>query len=106
MAEPRRDVVLCLNSGSSSLELAVFVVEDLPLRRVATAGVERIGRDDGLAWVRTLGDRTEQAGAYASHASALTMALSLLEKASALCRDPRRPPCRSRRTSPHRAHTD
>jgi acetate kinase len=43
MAVDSRDVILCVNAGSSSLKLAMFDGE----RRVASATVDRIGVDDG-----------------------------------------------------------
>jgi acetate kinase len=46
------DVVLCLNSGSSSLKFAVYQVGREELR-LASGAVERIGAPDGRVWLRT-----------------------------------------------------
>jgi acetate kinase len=50
-------VVLCLNSGSSSLKFALYRLGDGEEVRLAQGAVERIGLPDGHVWLR---DKDEQ----------------------------------------------
>jgi acetate kinase len=93
------DVVLCINSGSSSLKFAVFVASGVDARNVthatratardgeprqiATGGVERIGHDDGRAWLHGFGAPAERTGKFADHAAALDVLFALLDEARA-----------------------
>ena len=72
------DVVLCVNSGSSSLKFAVFVVCAETFEAVAEGAVEGIGLLQGNAWLRAGIDRQERRDAYADHASAFDAAFALL----------------------------
>jgi len=45
-------VILCLNSGSSSLKFALYCLEDAAEMRLAHGAVERIGLPDGRLWIR------------------------------------------------------
>lgn len=83
---PSREVILCINSGSSSLKFALFAsAEDAP-ELLASGAVEGIGRDNGRAWLGVAGARSspgrrERPGDHRDHASALDTAFSLLEDA-------------------------
>ena len=84
------DVVLCINAGSSSLKFAMFVasrsgpaVATGEPRQIATGGVERLGGDDGRAWLHGFGPPAERTGKFADHAAALDASFALLEAARA-----------------------
>jgi acetate kinase len=82
--EDADDVVLCLNSGSSSLKFAVFGMQrGAPPRSLAAGNVERIGTSGGRAWLRGLGEPKERTTDHPDHASALETAFALLEEAGA-----------------------
>src|SRR5579872_4214524 len=50
---PARDfVVLALNSGSSSLKLALYAFRQAITVKLASAEVEEIGRENSHAWLR------------------------------------------------------
>ena len=72
------DVVLCVNSGSSSLKFAVFVVRGETFEAVVDGAVEGIGLPQGNAWLRAGTDRQERHDAYPDHASAFDAAFALL----------------------------
>ena len=49
---PRGHVILCLNSGSSSLKFALYSLEEADEVRLAYGAVERIGQPRGSLWIR------------------------------------------------------
>jgi acetate kinase len=51
-------VVLCLNSGSSSLKFALYLVEDPGEARLARGAAERIGLPGGRLWIEGSADET------------------------------------------------
>ena len=73
-----RDVVLCINSGSSSMKLAVIAVGDGEERTIARAAVEGIGGGQARSWLRVGDERTEDDAACTTHPAALDHALALL----------------------------
>jgi acetate kinase len=73
--EPTR-TVLCVNTGSSSLKFAAFAMPEE--RRLAEGAVERIGDEEGRAWIRGRGAPLERNSRCADHAAALDLALDLL----------------------------
>jgi acetate kinase len=83
---PGRDVILCINSGSSSLKFALFSVTDGPPKLLASGAVEGIGRDGGrarldVAAAHATPEPREHPGHHRDHAFALETAFSLLEDA-------------------------
>jgi acetate kinase len=90
-----RDVVLCINSGSSSLKFSLFAMGDPREPRdsrephraeplaLATGTVPRIAIGGGRARLRFGAEVHEQNGEFPDHASALAAAFALLERASA-----------------------
>ena len=75
------DVVLSMNSGSSSLKFALFVVREAGPLLLAVGAVERIGIANGGAWLQVGKDRREENRPHVDHAAALETAFALLEKA-------------------------
>jgi acetate kinase len=74
------EVVLCINSGSSSLKFAIFLVAPDTERAAATGAVQGIGSPQGEVWVREeAAAPRKETGAFSDHARALESALSLLE---------------------------
>jgi acetate kinase len=51
-------VILCLNSGSSSLKFALYRVGDADELRLASGAVEYIGSSDGRLWIRGRDEKT------------------------------------------------
>src|SRR5262245_57877992 len=51
-SSPSKCVILCLNSGSSSLKFALYCLEDAVELQLAQGAVERIGLPDGRLWIR------------------------------------------------------
>lgn len=49
---PGKHVILCLNSGSSSLKFALYRIGDGEETRLARGAVERIGLSGGRLWIR------------------------------------------------------
>lgn len=81
-----RDVILCVNCGSSSLKFALFSAADLELSRLASGAVEGIGRESGRAWVEAAEapsprQRHERAAEHSDHGAALETAFALLDEA-------------------------
>jgi acetate kinase len=72
--------ILCVNSGSSSLKTAVYLVEGGEPRPIARGAVERIG-PGATAWLETSRGRRERGDAGRDHAAALATALELFEQA-------------------------
>ncbi len=77
------DVVLCLNCGSSSLKLAVFVREGSDVRSVATASVVGVGTEEARAQAKAGGQTHEKACPGSDQAEALKAGIALLEAARA-----------------------
>jgi acetate kinase len=71
--------VLVVNSGSSSLKLAVFSLETGAPRRLAVAAVEGIGSETGHARVNRGSGPVERSARCAHHPAALTLGLELLD---------------------------
>lgn len=86
LMEKSDDVVLCVNSGSSSLKFALFTRAGSEPKAIATGAIERIGIGGGQAWLRRESDDgqkpTKEAGSFDDHAQALDAMLSMLEKAA------------------------
>jgi acetate kinase len=69
-------VVLCLNSGSSSLKFAMYRLGTGSETRVATGAVERIGLEGGKFWIRAEGDvALERPEQFADHEAAVSAAM-------------------------------
>ncbi|HEY7534027.1 MAG TPA: hypothetical protein VH681_14745, partial [Nitrospiraceae bacterium] len=51
-------VILCLNSGSSSLKFALYRVGDADELRLASGAVENIGLSGGRLWIRGRDEKT------------------------------------------------
>ena len=72
-------VVLCLNSGSSSLKAACYRIGPGAEERLGTGAVERIGLDGGLLWLQEgAGPRRETPGRFPGHAVAAEALLDAL----------------------------
>ena len=58
-SERRSDeyMILCLNSGSSSLKFALYQLRGPDERRLAQGAVERIGLTDGHLWIQGADDK-------------------------------------------------
>ena len=50
-------VILCLNSGSSSLKFALYRLNGTDEKRLAHGAVERIGLSDGHLWLQGTDDK-------------------------------------------------
>jgi acetate kinase len=80
----RDEMVLCLNSGSSTLKFALFVLHaaDAEPKVVLEGAIERIGVETGAsetnAWLEQCGVRRERSGHIRDHAMALEVAFALL----------------------------
>jgi acetate kinase len=72
-------VVLCLNSGSSSLKFATFRMDDET--KLAEGAVEGIGTDEGRFWIRRDSDRPEfdRAQPFADHGAAVIATMDAIE---------------------------
>jgi acetate kinase len=85
----RDKVVLCLNSGSSTLKFALFIVQpgDVEPKALLDGAIERIGidtaTDDANAWVVQSGVRVERFGQYHDHGAALVAVFALLAECGA-----------------------
>ncbi len=71
-------IVLAVNSGSSSLKFALFEMDEGRERRLVDGAVERIGADEGRAWIRHGETRTERTANCQNHGAALALGLELL----------------------------
>ena len=49
---PAEHVILCINSGSSSLKFALYSLGDLGETKIAQGAVEGIGLPAGQLWIR------------------------------------------------------
>src|SRR5262245_33376173 len=74
-------VILCLNSGSSSLKFALYRLGDNEETLLVAGAVERIGLSNGHLWVREANKKvlTEADGAFPDHQTAVRASLSALE---------------------------
>ncbi len=72
-------VILCINSGSSSLKFAVFRARRRGLEREAEGAVEGVGLPESTAWIRAGEHPLEQHRARIGPAGALDRAMRLLE---------------------------
>lgn len=74
-------VILCLNSGSSSLKFALYQLGDDAEALLAAGAVERIGLPDGRLWIHGANEKvlTESGGNFTSHQAAVRASLSALE---------------------------
>jgi acetate kinase len=77
-------VVLCLNSGSSSLKFALFRLQAGGEERVATGAVERIGLDGGKLWMRAEegGIAIERSERFVDHEAAVHAAMTAIEESN------------------------
>jgi acetate kinase len=74
-------IVLCLNSGSSSLKFAMFRLSAGGETRVATGAAERIGLEGGKLWMRAEGDLAiERPERFADHEAAVRAVLGAVEE--------------------------
>src|SRR5689334_10658048 len=79
MSPSEGSVVLCLNSGSSSLKFAMFRLEIDGETRVATGAVERIGVEGGKLWIRAEGNvALERPAGFADHEEAARAAMAAI----------------------------
>lgn len=81
-AVPDHDhVILCLNSGSSSLKLALFRLGDKETL-LARGAAERIGQQSGLLWVRSPAEEmlVEQVIHFPDHRAAMIAALAAFKQ--------------------------
>lgn len=71
---------LCLNSGSSSLKLAVYRCDDAGEIELARGAVEGIAQEHGRIWIQRPGshDRQESMQAFATHPAAVEAVFDLL----------------------------
>ena len=78
-------VILCLNSGSSSLKFALYQVEGATDTALVEGAVERIGLPNGRLSVHSqaLGLSREEPGAFHDHQAAVQAAFDSLETAAA-----------------------
>lgn len=74
----REAIVLCLNSGSSSLKFALFRIRADREERLAHGAIEGIGADVGNAWLARDGERQTHPGQAKDHAQAIERAFGLL----------------------------
>jgi acetate kinase len=74
-------VILCLNSGSSSLKFALYQVGGGADKALIAGAVERIGLPDGRLSVhtQTSGPPREAFGAFHDHQAAVQAAFNILE---------------------------
>lgn len=74
-------IILCLNSGSSSLKFALYQLSDEAELRHATGAVERIGLPGGRLWIRGAEEKTliETPGDFPDYQVAVHAAFAALE---------------------------
>ena len=75
-------IILCFNSGSSSLKFALYRLDDAAEMRLAGGAVERIGLGDGQLWVRGAdnGVLTKARSDFPDHQRAVQATFSVLEQ--------------------------
>jgi len=79
MSPVKMPLVLCLNSGSSSLKFSVFEIDDRGDRRLADGAVEAIGESSSIAWIRSGDRKSERHAACPDPAAALDTAFDMLD---------------------------
>ena len=80
---PGQEIVLSINSGSSSLKFALFAATGGDPTPLAEGAVSRIGLDLGKAWLAMGDDRIERGSSFSNHATALDTAFALLAEIGA-----------------------
>lgn len=75
-------LILAVNTGSSSLKVALFVASEGSIEALANGAVEGLGTGKSRAWVERNGQRREASPYIADHATALETALTLLKELS------------------------
>lgn len=75
-------VILCLNSGSSSLKFALYLLGDEEERLLAEGAVERVGLQDGHLWIRGADKQvlTEAHSDFPDHQAAVSVTFTALEQ--------------------------
>ena len=75
-------VILCLNSGSSSLKFALYQLEAASDTTLAEGSVERIGLPIGRLWVhdQASGAAVDEPGTFHDHQAAVEAAFTAMEK--------------------------
>ena len=75
-------VILCLNSGSSSLKFALYQLEAASETTLAEGSIERIGLPTGRLWVhaQTSGIAVDGPGAFHDHQAAVQAAFATMEQ--------------------------
>jgi acetate kinase len=75
-------VILCLNSGSSSLKFALYQLEAASDTSLAEGSVERIGLPIGRLWVhdQASGAAVDEPGTFHDHQAAVEAAFAAMEK--------------------------
>jgi acetate kinase len=75
-------VILCLNSGSSSLKFALYQLEAASDTTLAEGSVERIGLPIGRLWVhdQASGAAVDEPGTFHDHQAAVQAAFAAMEK--------------------------
>jgi acetate kinase len=75
------DVVLCINTGSSSLKFSAFSARGADLSPIAAGAAEGIGSSDGVVWLQHGEKRHELRHEKLDRATALGSAFTLLDRA-------------------------
>jgi acetate kinase len=75
-------VILCLNSGSSSLKFALYQLSDEAETLLAEGAVERIGLQGGHLWIRSADKKilTEAHSDFPDHQAAVSVTFAALEQ--------------------------
>ena len=75
-------VILCLNSGSSSLKFALYQLQVASETMLAEGSIERIGLPTGRLWVhaQTPGMGVDGPGAFHDHQAAVQAAFATMER--------------------------
>lgn len=75
-------VILCVNSGSSSLKFALYQLAEVSDTALAEGAVECIGLPNGRLWIhgQTPGAAVDEPGAFPNHQAAVQAAFATLEK--------------------------
>ena len=74
-------VVLALNSGSSSLKIALYVLQDTHEKKLAKGTAERLGNEDGRVWLRKAQQSLfDERRGFANASEAADFLLSALER--------------------------
>jgi acetate kinase len=75
-------VILCLNSGSSSLKFALYQLEAASDTTLAEGSVERIGLPIGRLWVHdpVSGAAVDEPGTFHDHPAGVQAAFAAMEK--------------------------